>query len=99
MVPATIATLRLFPLPAIQGHVVFQDVSFAYSEREVLHKIQCEALPGQVIALLGPTGSGKTSLVNLIPRFYDPTSGFVLVDGIDLRNVTISSLRSQIGIV
>ncbi len=88
-----------FPLPAIQGHVVFQDVSFAYSEREVLHKIHCEALPGQVIALLGPTGSGKTSLVNLIPRFYDPTSGFVLVDGIDLRNVTISSLRSQIGIV
>jgi ATP-binding cassette subfamily B protein len=87
------------PLPAIQGHVVFKDVSFSYGEREVLQGIQCEALPGQVIALLGPTGSGKTSLVNLIPRFYDPTSGAVLVDGFDLRKVTINSLRSQIGIV
>jgi ATP-binding cassette subfamily B protein len=87
------------PLPAIRGHIAFQDVSFSYGEREVLHKIQCEALPGQVIALLGPTGSGKTSLVNLIPRFYDPSSGLILVDGFDLRNVTINSLRSQIGIV
>jgi ATP-binding cassette subfamily B protein len=87
------------PLPAIQGHVVFQDVSFSYGEREVLQEIRCEALPGQAIALLGPTGSGKTSLVNLIPRFYDPTSGAVLVDGFDLRKVTINSLRSQIGIV
>jgi ATP-binding cassette, subfamily B, multidrug efflux pump len=87
------------PLPAIQGHVFFQDVSFSYGEREVLQEIQCEALPGQIIALLGPTGSGKTSLVNLIPRFYDPTSGTVLVDGFDLRKATINSLRSQIGIV
>jgi ATP-binding cassette subfamily B protein len=87
------------PMPPIQGHVVFQDVSFSYGEREVLHKIQCQALSGQVIALLGPTGSGKTSLVNLIPRFYDPTSGAVLVDGYDLRKVTLNSLRSQIGIV
>jgi ATP-binding cassette subfamily B protein len=87
------------PMPPIQGHVVFQDVSFSYGEREVLHKIQCQALSGQVIALLGPTGSGKTSLVNLIPRFYDPTSGAVLVDGYDLRKVMLNSLRSQIGIV
>ena len=87
------------PLPDIRGHVVFENISFSYGSREVLQEIHCEALPGQVIALLGPTGSGKTSLVNLIPRFYNPTTGCVLVDGYDLSEVTVNSLRSQIGIV
>ena len=87
------------PLPALRGHIIFESVSFSYGSREVLHDIHCEAQPGQVIALLGPTGAGKTSLVNLIPRFYDPSSGRLLIDGIDPRRVTINSLRSQIGIV
>jgi ATP-binding cassette, subfamily B, multidrug efflux pump len=87
-------------LPAIQGQVTFENVSFAYSAgREALSSIQIDAQPGQVIALLGPTGSGKSTIINLIPRFYDPTAGRILVDGIDTRTVTLNSLRSQIGIV
>jgi ATP-binding cassette subfamily B protein len=64
-----------------------------------LEGITFEANPGQVIALLGPTGSGKSSIISLVPRFYDPTGGRIMVDGFDLRQVTIASLRSQIGIV
>jgi ABC-type multidrug transport system fused ATPase/permease subunit len=88
------------PLPPIKGHVRFENVSFAYARRHsVLKKINFEALPGQIIALLGPTGSGKSTITNLLPRFYDPTDGCVLVDGHDIRHVTLTSLRSQIGIV
>jgi ABC-type multidrug transport system fused ATPase/permease subunit len=87
-------------LPAIRGRVTFENVSFAYSAgREALSSIHIDAQPGQVIALLGPTGSGKSTIINLIPRFYDPTAGRILVDGIDTRTVTLNSLRSQIGIV
>jgi ATP-binding cassette subfamily B protein len=86
-------------LPPLQGRVEFQDVSFGYARRTILHRINLIARPGEVIALLGQTGSGKSSLVNLVPRFYDPSSGRVIVDGYDVRAVTIHSLRSQIGIV
>lgn len=90
-------------LPTLTGNVTFKDVSFAYRagdrERDALSNVSFEALPNQVIALIGPTGSGKTSLINLIPRFYDVTSGCVTVDGHDLRNVELKALRSQIGIV
>jgi ABC-type multidrug transport system fused ATPase/permease subunit len=87
-------------LPPILGRVTFENISFAYSQgREALSSIQIDARPGQVIALLGPTGSGKSTIINLIPRFYDPTAGRILVDGIDTRSVTLNSLRSQIGIV
>jgi ATP-binding cassette, subfamily B, multidrug efflux pump len=87
-------------LPPIQGRVTFENVSFAYSAgREALSSINIDAKPGQVIALLGPTGSGKSTIINLIPRFYDPTAGRILVDGIDTRSITLNSLRSQIGIV
>jgi ATP-binding cassette, subfamily B, multidrug efflux pump len=86
-------------MPPLIGSVRFEWVSFAYGKHRVLSEIDFEANPGQVIALLGPTGSGKTSIVNLIPRFYDPTSGRVLVDGIDIRTVKLNSLRRQIGIV
>jgi ATP-binding cassette subfamily B protein len=86
-------------LPPLKGRVKFEDVSFSYGKRKVLRNIDFEAQPGQMVALLGPTGSGKTSIVNLIPRFYDPTSGKILVDGWDVRRVTLNSLRSQIGIV
>ena len=83
-----------------EGHVSFEGVSFAYGKhRGVLNEITFEALPNQVIALLGPTGSGKSSIVSLIPRFYDPSSGCIKIDGVKTCDVTINSLRSQIGIV
>ncbi len=88
------------PLKLERGHVSFENVSFAYARRgDVLKNISFEARPNQVVALLGLTGSGKTTVVNLIPRFYDPTEGRIVMDGQDVRNVTIQSLRSQIGMV
>jgi ABC-type multidrug transport system fused ATPase/permease subunit len=87
------------PLPQLQGTVSFEHVSFGYGKRQVLKDINFEAQPGQIVALLGPTGSGKSTIINLIPRFYDPNTGRVLVDGYDIRKATLNSLRSQIGIV
>ncbi|KAB8141963.1 ABC transporter ATP-binding protein [Chloroflexia bacterium SDU3-3] len=88
-------------LPAISGTVEFRDVTFRYlgNQQPVLKNVSFTARPGQTIALLGATGSGKTSIINLIPRFYDVAEGAVLIDGHDVRDVTIDSLRSQIGIV
>jgi ABC-type multidrug transport system fused ATPase/permease subunit len=87
-------------LPLLRGHVRFEAVSFAYFGRhQVLRNVTFEALPGQVIALLGATGSGKSTIINLIPRFYDSTKGRIIIDGQDIRQVTLSSLRDQIGIV
>lgn len=88
-------------LPQIQGHVEFKDVTFRYfkSGDPVLENVTFEAQPGQTIALLGATGSGKTTIINLIPRFYDASEGAILIDGHDIRDVTLDSLRSQIGIV
>jgi ATP-binding cassette, subfamily B, multidrug efflux pump len=88
-------------LPPIQGHVEFKDVTFRYfgGSEPVLNKVSFVAEPGQTIALLGATGSGKTSIINLIPRFYDASEGAILIDGHDVRDVKLDSLRSQIGIV
>jgi ATP-binding cassette subfamily B protein len=87
-------------LPPARGHVCFENVSFAYfGRRTVLTDLSFEAKPGQVIALLGMTGSGKSTVINLIPRFYDPDAGRITIDGIDIRQVTLNSLRDQIGIV
>jgi ATP-binding cassette subfamily B protein len=88
-------------LPAVQGKVAFDNVTFRYfgGGDPVLSEVSFEAEPGQTVALLGATGSGKTTIINLIPRFYDPSEGRVLIDGHDLRDVTLESLRSQIGIV
>jgi ATP-binding cassette, subfamily B, multidrug efflux pump len=84
----------------VTGRVQFENVSFAYSgTRTVLSDVDLDVQPGQIIALLGATGSGKSTIINLIPRFYDPTGGRILVDGYDLRHVTLQSLRSQIGLV
>ncbi len=89
------------PLPSIEGRVVFENVSFRYfdSGEDVLCQVSFVAEPGQTVALLGATGSGKSTIINLIPRFYDVTGGCITVDGQDVRDVTLESLRSQIGIV
>ena len=86
-------------LPPARGQVRFEQVSFSYGKHQVLAEIDFQVEPGQLVALVGPTGSGKTSIVNLIPRFYDPTQGRITIDGADIRQVTLDSLRSQIGIV
>ena len=88
-------------LPALKGEVEFGNVSLKYQDEKVasVSGIDLTVKPNQIIALIGPTGSGKTSLVNLIPRFYDVTDGGVFVDGYDVREVELTSLRKQIGIV
>ncbi len=84
------------PLPPVQGNVEFAGVSFRYfgSSEPVLKGVSFRAQPGETIAILGATGSGKSSIINLIPRFYDVTGGKVLVDGHDVRDVTLESLRT-----
>jgi len=88
-------------LPAVKGDVKFENVTFRYvgGGDPVLKNVTFEAKSGETIALLGATGSGKTSIINLLPRFYDPVEGSITIDGHDLRDVTLDSLRSQIGIV
>lgn len=89
------------PLPAIMGKIEFDHVSFKYkgSEGLVLNDVSFSVEPNQTIAILGQTGSGKSSIINLVPRFYDVTGGQVKIDGTDVRDVTLESLRNQIGIV
>lgn len=87
-------------LQVIAGSIRFTDLSFAYeSGREVLHNQNLHVRPGEIVALVGPSGAGKSTIFNLIPRFYDPTSGSVAIDDLDLRTVTQQSLRTQIGLV
>ncbi len=89
------------PLGDVAGRVAFEDVCFSYGQdcgEPVLNNVSFAAEPGEVVALLGATGSGKSTLINLIPRFYDVNSGRVTVDGVDVRDVTIESLRTHVGI-
>jgi ABC-type multidrug transport system fused ATPase/permease subunit len=87
-------------IPRGRGHVVFGGVSFGYhKEAPVLRSIEFEAKPEQVIAILGAPGSGKSSIVHLIPRFYDVTAGAIIIDGVDVRDATLASLRANVGIV
>jgi len=89
-----------YPLPAVTGKVEYRDIKFQYQPGEpVLRGINLLAKPGEKIALVGSSGAGKTTLVNLLPRFYDPRSGQILIDGEDISQVTLKSLRRQIGIV
>ncbi|HOJ40707.1 MAG TPA: ABC transporter ATP-binding protein, partial [bacterium] len=84
----------------IRGEVVYREVHFSYENgREVLHGISLEARPGEIVALVGPTGAGKTTIVRLLPRFYDVDSGNILVDGVDIRELSLKQLRQSIGIV
>ena len=87
-------------LGSVRGHLRFEHVSFGYSKHaRVLDDISFEIMPGERVAFLGSTGSGKSSITNLIPRFYDPTAGAVLLDGVDIRTITVKSLRDHIGVV
>lgn len=87
-------------LPSVEGNVEFRHVSFAYNKGEtILHDVSFSVKPGQAIALVGPSGAGKSTVASLLPRFYDVTEGAIFVDGHDVRDVTLASLREQVGIV
>jgi subfamily B ATP-binding cassette protein MsbA len=87
------------PIETVRNGVEFRGVSFGYEEMPVLKGIELRIQPGEIVALVGPSGAGKSTLVNLLPRFFDPDDGAVLIDGVDLRDLKLSSLRSLIGIV
>ena len=87
-------------LPYVKGNVSFNNVSFAYNTDEpILDNVSFSATPGQVVALVGPSGAGKSTVASLLPRFYDVTGGSIVIDGLDIRDVTMESLREQVGIV
>ena len=87
-------------LPPVSGHVALKEVSFSYDgTHNALENVTFDVKPGQMIAFVGPSGAGKSTIANLIPRFYDVTEGSIEIDGLDIRDVTLNSLRSQIGIV
>ena len=99
--PPTVDEVENAPdLPTIEGRITFENVSFGYLPgQNVLHDINLEIAPGESVAFVGPTGAGKSTMAKLANRFYDPTEGRVLLDGIDVRTVTLHSLRSQLGVV
>jgi ABC-type multidrug transport system fused ATPase/permease subunit len=98
--PAVQDRPRAVDLPEIEGRVELRDVSFSYGpEKGVLHRVDLVIEPGETVALVGPTGAGKTSIANLVARFYDVTEGAVLIDGTDVRDVTAESLHRQMGLV
>ncbi|MBS3782445.1 MAG: ABC transporter ATP-binding protein, partial [Candidatus Thermoplasmatota archaeon] len=87
-------------LPTVDGKVEFKDVNFSYKEgKQVLKDIDIDVEPGETVAIVGPTGAGKSTLLHLIPRFYDVDEGKIMIDGHDIKEVTIDSLREQVGIV
>jgi len=87
------------PLPTLSQDIVYNAVSFTYDQQPVLKDINLTVRRGELVALVGPSGAGKTTLLNLLPRFYDVSQGAILVDGQDIRDITLASLRSQIGVV
>ena len=88
------------PLPPIEGQITFESVTFSYADGpEVLRSVDLSIAPGETFAFVGPTGAGKSTMAKLITRFYDPVSGVVSIDGIDLKEVSIDSLRTQLGVV
>jgi subfamily B ATP-binding cassette protein MsbA len=98
-VPTVKESSSAIQLKPIQQSIRFENVSFRYETHDVLHNVSLEIQHGKAIALVGPSGGGKTTLLNLVLRFYDPTHGKILVDGIDIKDVSFDSLRKQIGVV
>jgi ABC-type multidrug transport system, ATPase and permease components len=89
-----------FEMPPVKGEVIFQDVEFGYEENQtIFENLSFHVKPGETIALVGPTGAGKSTITNLISRFYDIRKGAILVDGINIQDVTVESLRKQIGVM
>ncbi|GAA2649527.1 ABC transporter ATP-binding protein [Paractinoplanes durhamensis] len=98
--PSVGQALSAVELPPVHGEIVFDDISFGYlPTRPVLSHLSLRIAPGETVACVGPTGAGKSTLAKLVTRFYDPTEGAILIDGHDLRDVTLESLRRQIGVV
>jgi ATP-binding cassette subfamily B protein len=98
--PTVVEKPGAIELPHVTGKVEYRNINFAYnSETPILQNMSLLVLPGEMIALVGASGAGKTTLVNLLPRFYDPQGGQILIDGIDIQDVTLNTLRRQIGIV
>jgi subfamily B ATP-binding cassette protein MsbA len=87
------------PLPPFSREIVFQGVSFSYGGEPALQEVSFKIKKGEIVALVGPSGAGKTTLLNLLPRFYEVSAGAILIDGLDIREVTLDSLRAQMGVV
>ena len=99
-VPSVVERAGARPLLTVRGHIAFENVTFGYVEAQpVLRDLSLEANRGQVVAIVGNTGAGKSTLLSLLPRFYDPWDGLVTIDGVDVRDVTLASLRAQISLV
>jgi ATP-binding cassette, subfamily B, bacterial MsbA len=101
-IPTIVDKPNAAPLPAIKGHIKFENVTFSYEDNPdspILIDVSIDVRPGELLALVGPSGAGKTTMVNLIPRFFDPSSGSVSIDDRNLEGVQLKSLRQQIGIV
>jgi len=98
-VPSIKEEPRAVELAGLRANIIFENVSFAYADKEILSGINLEVRKGEILAIVGPSGVGKSTLVDLIPRFYEPRKGRVLIDGVDIATVTLKSLRRHIGIV
>lgn len=97
--PTVVEKAGAYELDGFSSNIVFQDVWFSYAQQQIIKGVNLEVKKGSLLAIVGPSGTGKTTLVDLIPRFYDPRKGRILIDGIDIKEVSLKSLRRQIGIV